>query len=76
MRGAPVRGDWPDAGVTFDVQRGSFVIPRDLLEADDLAPMVAFYARHMPENAKPARRTRLASGDVRVSWRRIRVVGR
>jgi hypothetical protein len=69
-------GVWPDAGVTFETHKGSFVIPAALLEADDLAPMVAHYARNMPPGARPAKRERMPGGDVRVTWRRIDVVPR
>lgn len=73
-RGRRVWGEWPEGGVTFRVQRGSFVIPADLFEEgrdDDLA---RFFAQRIPDEAKPGRREKLPGGAVRMHWRIIDVV--
>lgn len=72
--GHPVFGKWPRQGVTFDVRRGSFVIPAHLLEDGAEADLARHYARSVPDEATPGRRERLAGGAVRIHWRVIRVV--
>ena len=68
-----VWGDWPAGGVTFDVDRGSFVIPSHLLEDGREDELARFFAQRIPDDAKPSRRERVPGG-LRVQWRRIRVV--
>ena len=74
-----VWGEWPDAGVTFDVVRGVFEIPADVLAradvtGDDFEIRRAF-ARALShiEEAHPCRYER-HRGGLRVYWRPIRVV--
>ncbi|UYL87169.1 hypothetical protein QEH40_gp48 [Microbacterium phage OscarSo] len=68
-----IRGEWPAAGVTFDVRRGSFVIPAELFEDGAELELARFFASRIPDEAKPARRERVPGG-LRVHWRIIRVV--
>lgn len=72
--GSPVLGGWPADGVTFDVRRGSFVIPAHLVEDGAEMDLARHFARSIPDEATPGRRERLAGGAVRVHWRVIRVV--
>lgn len=72
--GSPVFGKWPRQGVTFDVRRGSFVIPADLFEDGREMDLARHFARSIPDEAIPGRRERLAGGAVRIHWRVIRVV--
>ena len=72
--GTRVFGKWPRAGVTFDVRRGSFVIPAHLFEDGAEMDLARHFARSIPDEATPGRRDRLAGGAVRVHWRIIRVV--
>ena len=72
--GQRVFGKWPRQGVTFDVRRGSFVIPAHLLEDGAEMDLARYFARNMPDEATPGRRERLAGGAVRIHWRVIRVV--
>lgn len=69
-----ILGGWPADGVTFDVRRGSFVIPAHLFEDGAEADLARHFARSIPDEAAPGRRERLAGGAVRVHWRIIRVV--
>lgn len=86
--GTRVLGKWPRQGVTFDVRRGSFVIPAHLL--DDEHEVSRIYATSIPEGAETTgRRDKVydlvPDGDafapprkqlrgIRVHWRAIRVV--
>jgi len=72
--GAPVFGKWPRQGVTFDVRRGSFVIPAHLFEDGAEMELARHFARSMPDEATAGRRERLAGGAVRIHWRIVRVV--
>lgn len=71
-----ILGEWPADGVTFDVRRGSFVIPPHLFEDGAEADLARHYARSIPDEATPGRRERLAGGAVRIHWRIIHVVAR
>ena len=71
---APVFGEWPSDGVTFDVRRGSFIIPAHLFEDGAEMELARHYARNTPDGAATGRRERLAGGAVRVHWRIVRVV--
>lgn len=73
-RGGVILDDWPADGVTFDVRRGSFIIPAHLLEDGAEADLARHYARSIPDEATPGRRERLAGGAVRIHWRVVRVV--
>lgn len=77
-RPEPVRGKWPKRGVTFDVERGDFIVPADVLAraeitGDDHEIRRAFAVNLAPhDEARPYRYVR---GDgLRVYWRSIRVV--
>lgn len=72
--GSPVFGKWPRQGVTFDVRRGSFVIPADLFEDGRERDLARHFAQRIPDEATPGRRERLAGGAVRIHWRIVRVV--
>lgn len=72
--GTRVFGKWPAGGVTFDVRRGSFVIPAHLFEDGAETELARHYARSIPDEATPGRREGLAGGAVRVHWRIVRVV--
>ena len=72
--GSRVFGKWPRQGVTFDVRRGSFVIPAALFEDGAEYDLARHFARNMPDEASAARRERLPGGAVRIHWRIIRVV--
>lgn len=72
--GSPVFGKWPRQGVTFDVRRGSFVIPADLFEDGREMDLARHFAQRIPDEATPGRRERLAGGAVRIHWRIVRVV--
>lgn len=72
--GSPVFGKWPRQGVTFDVRRGSFVIPADLFEDGRGMDLARHFAQRIPDEATPGRRERLAGGAVRIHWRIVRVV--
>lgn len=74
-----VFGKWPKRGVTFDVERGSFDISKDIVEratltGDDFEIRREF-ARHLAphEDARPYRYEK-RGGGLRVYWRSIRVV--
>lgn len=74
-----VFGEWPADGVTFDVERGSFDVPKAILDraemtGDDFEVRRAF-ARGMTghDEARPYRYVRTRDG-LRVFWRSIRVV--
>lgn len=78
-RRPPVVGEWPDAGVTFDVLRGVFDVPADVmaraeLTGDDfeIRRTFAIHLAHVDE-ARPYRYERSRDG-LRVYWRSIRVV--
>lgn len=64
--------EWPERGVTFDVRRGSFVIPAEMF--DDEHELARFFAQRMPDDAKVGRRERLPGGAIRIHWRIIHVV--
>jgi len=72
--GRVILGEWPADGVTFDVRRGSFIIPAHLLEDGAEMDLARHYARSIPDEATPGRRERLAGGAVRIHWRIVRVV--
>ncbi len=78
-RPEPVRGKWPKRGVTFDVERGSFTVPADVLkradETGDDHEIRRAFARGMAghDEAHPYRYERGRDG-LRVYWRSIRVV--
>lgn len=74
-RGRPVFGEWPPQGVTFDVRRGSFVIPAALLEDGREHDLARHYARSIPDEAHAYRREALGRAlGVRIHWRIIHVV--
>lgn len=73
-RGGVILGGWPVDGVTFDVRRGSFVIPVHLFEDGAEMDLARHFARSIPDEATPGRRERLVGGSVRIHWRVIRVV--
>lgn len=75
-----VTGEWPAQGVTFETERGSFVIPGDVLARADATGddfevrrtiARALDGRH---DAVVYRREKAAGGSLRLSWRVIRVV--
>jgi hypothetical protein len=70
-----ITGEWPAAGVTFDVRRGSFVIPDDLFEDGREDDLRRLFAQRIPNDAHAARRERVPGG-VRIYWRSIEVVPR
>lgn len=79
MRRPAIVGEWPDAGVTFDVQRGTFEIPADVMARADLTGndfeirrAFAINLAHIDE-ARPYRYER-HRGGLRIYWRSIRVV--
>ena len=72
--GGRVLGDWPEGGVTFDVRRGSFVIPAHLFEDGAEASLTRHYAQSIPDEATAGRREKLPDGSVRLHWRIVRVV--
>lgn len=74
LPGARVHGDWPKAGVTFDVRRGSFIIPPHLLEPEAEYELARHFARSIPDDAQVGRREKLRGGGVRIHWRIIHVV--
>lgn len=79
MRRPAVVGEWPDAGVTFDVQRGSFEIPAEVMQRAEVTgsdfEIRRAFAMHLDghEEARPYRYER-RGGGLRVLWRSIRVV--
>lgn len=75
-----VVGDWPPQGVTFETERGSFIIPADVLAradatGDDFEVRRAI-ARALDDrpDANVYAREKAADGSIRLSWRVIRVV--
>ncbi len=72
--GARVWGKWPKGGVTFDVRRGSFVIPAELFEEGREDDLARFFASRIPDEAEAGRREKLPGGALRLHWRIIRVV--
>lgn len=79
LRRPAIVGEWPDAGVTFDVVRGVFDVPPEVMEraaltGDDFEIRRAF-ARALAhvEEARPYRYERVRGG-LRVYWRSVRVV--
>lgn len=78
-RRPPVFGDWPERGVTFDVLRGSFLVPADVLARADVTgddfEIRRTFARELAriDEARPYRYERSRDG-LRVYWRSIRVV--
>ena len=75
-----VTGEWPPQGVTFETERGSFVIPGDVLARADatgddfeVRRAIAQALGRYPE-AHVYRREKAAGGSLRLSWRVIRVV--
>ena len=75
-----VVGEWPAQGVTFETERGSFVIPGDVLARAD-ATGDDFEVRRTIARALDAhpdatvyRREKAADGSLRLSWRVVRVV--
>lgn len=76
---APVEvfGKWPKRGVTFDVERGSFAISREIMQRAELTgddfEIRREFARHLKPGARAYRRERSAGG-LRIYWRIIRVV--
>lgn len=79
MRRAAVTGEWPEQGVTFDVERGSFDVPKVILDRADMTgddfEIRRAFARGMAghDEARPYRYARTKDG-LRVWWRSIRVV--
>lgn len=72
--GQRVFGEWPRQGVTFDVRRGSFIIPAELFEDGRELDLARHFAQRIPDEASAARRERLSGGAVRIRWWIIRVV--
>lgn len=79
LRRPHVVGKWPKRGVTFDVLRGVFDVPPEVMEratltGDDFEIRRAF-ARALADidEARPYRYERVRGG-LRVYWRSIRVV--
>ena len=75
-----VTGEWPPQGVTFETERGSFVIPGDVLARADatgddfeVRRAIARALERHPE-AHVYRREKADGGSLRLSWRVIRVV--
>lgn len=74
-----VTGKWPKAGVTFDVRRGSFLVPAAVLARADVTgddyEIRRAFARALAhdDEARPYRYVRSKDG-LRVYWRSIRVV--
>lgn len=73
-----VRGEWPSQGVTFETSRGSFDVPRDMLERVEMTgddfEIRRHFARNLPDMARADRREKLPGGSLRIHWRIIRVV--
>lgn len=79
VRRPAVVDEWPDDGVTFDVLRGDFTVPADVLARADLTgddfEIRREFARNLAhiDEARPYRYVR-HRGGLRVYWRSIRVV--
>lgn len=79
FRRPAIVGEWPSAGVTFDVVRGVFEIPPDVMARADMTgddfEIRRAFARALAhiDEARPYRYER-QRGGLRVYWRSIRVV--
>lgn len=79
MRRERVTGEWPTSGVTFDVERGHFDIPAEMIQRAEMTgddfEIRREFARRLAahDDARPYRYEKRGGGR-RVYWRSIRVV--